>query len=348
MSAKSMDGRRGLWHAILSVCLGLLVSCAVTPGVEDQLPEAGAIDLRTKIAVLTFNEGESVDVPAVKERVKDLVDGWQALNFTPDILAVAVQEAGGLTSGAKEFLGIVAEVVHGLNMRKLRRGGFTQFALGSNVLAIFGKEGFVANHAVRVKTPYVERCGLSKGFVELRLVVDGNVAVDFYGTHLPFDPSKPAERDECLVRMMNRSRSGHAFIAGDLNYRASEQTTPNAADKEKIAKYVCKPPVDPETCERGPFGSQGCPSHEQLSRTLARLSPEYGFYESTIAFCQTCRFVEGKSPRSYDPKRFPSWCDRILVKTPDRKKLRIFKYDADDISVASDHSAVFLLAETML
>ena len=82
---------------------------------------------------------------------------------------------------------------------------------------------------------------------------------------------------------------------------------------------------------------------ESTKNTMSNSFIKKYLEEDKISFCQTCRLTES-SKRTYDTKRIPSWCDRILYRDS-RNIIKSSDYSSFDLSPDSDHLAVYNMFE---
>lgn len=113
----------------------------------------------------------------------------------------------------------------------------------------------------------------------------------------------------------------HIFFMGDLNYRQISRVT----DRSSV----------PET-----LLSDFDPVKDELLTSMERKSAFWGFQEAQITFKPTYKFFNNSN--EYNPKRIPSWCDRILYLKYLEKELRINGYNVVPDVLTSDHHPVYL------
>ena len=137
----------------------------------------------------------------------------------------------------------------------------------------------------------------------------------------------------------------HIFFAGDLNYRTSSKG-PEPAD------YLSFPQP----------GTDDSPQHfskwlqrDQLKQELAAKRTLHGLTEAPITFPPTYKYSHASAGKpskqalppgasepeswSWSPRRFPSWCDRILFSSAGAKT---HEYTALPVQPTSDHRPVAL------
>lgn len=198
----------------------------------------------------------------------------------------------------------------------------------------------------------------TKGFIYAGVNILGKYII-FYSVHLPSSPNKPKDRDECLMQAINQHMNkGIKIVAGDMNYRTTVNDPETTEEKKLVENFKCTH-CKKDTCYVCRPGNIKCPSlqdtMENFSLSGDQLRGEkcddtgkctlnnIEIYENKIEFCPTCRFKEHDNTNNngfkYDPKRFPSWCDRILYTNPD-SNVKQTDYNSYPISTMSDHKAV--------
>jgi len=130
----------------------------------------------------------------------------------------------------------------------------------------------------------------------------------------------------------------HVFWMGDLNYRCDyhQMEDPKMEPpKELFDEYV-------RNIKNGDYLKM-LPA-DQLSRSRDIEKPEcfFGFSESSIGFQPTFKVYVDKD-YEYQPKRSPSWCDRIMWRSAPcfEKDVRCEKYLNAPKICSSDHKPVF-------
>lgn len=299
-----------------------------------------------RIAVLTFNQGKSSkqDKYALMQNLHLLVQKWEKdIGQTPDVIAYTIQEC--TDDAAVRFLAALP------GYRLMFHKSFSQLRLGNVHLAIFVNTTFAAAYQVSLvnigRFTGFSRCQAAKGAVFATILINGQ-PYQFFGVHLPSSPNKPELRHSCLKTILQRYMhpGANVFVAGDLNYRTSLEKHPDATQTQSIMTMACnKRTNSAASCGVGPLGRIGCVDKDQLSSALhpkGALS-DTGLKETEVRFCQTCRLNEQRGVRGqpfYDPKRIPSWCDRILWNI-DEKRVIPGEYGDWNMSYRSDHHAVY-------
>ena len=137
----------------------------------------------------------------------------------------------------------------------------------------------------------------------------------------------------------------HIFFAGDLNYRTSS-TGPDPSD------YLSFPQPGPDN---SPQHFSKWLQRDQLKQEQAGKRTLQGLTEAPITFPPTYKYSHASAGKpskqpvpsgtsepeswSWSPRRFPSWCDRILF-TPTGAKIN--GYTALPVQETSDHRPVAL------
>ena len=205
-----------------------------------------------------------------------------------------------------------------------------------------------------------------KGAVGLRLRYYGkttteneSVELTFVNAHLPSGEGEYyfSKRNSTLIQIIRSLDFGdgysviktgsHCFFMGDLNYRTLE--TQNNSFLDEITDQISSNQDDPETLQ------ELVADNDELLKAKKDGEIFSGFSEGSISFFPTYKFHIGKN--SYNLKRFPSWCDRILFqstyKYPQISPLKrrndtditlpvVEKYDSISDLSFSDHKPVFL------
>ncbi|KAJ2895287.1 DNase I-like protein [Zalerion maritima] len=156
--------------------------------------------------------------------------------------------------------------------------------------------------------------------------------------------------------------SSHVFIAGDLNYRISEESP------ESGAKF---PSLNPDSEHYHP---QFFAKRDQLTNEMSRGRALHGMQEAPVSFPPTYKYTilpEGDQDASpecntdadgnrdsrepdkvwwkFAEHRWPSWCDRVLFRDVSAAgqeqgmdSIRVSAYDAMPVVKTSDHRPVIL------
>ncbi|OUM53789.1 hypothetical protein BVG19_g3105 [[Candida] boidinii] len=133
----------------------------------------------------------------------------------------------------------------------------------------------------------------------------------------------------------------HCFIMGDFNYRASGGYTDDSLKTPKD-------PIDIHNLSDN-NNSQYIKEQVRLKDELFFLLKKKGstfwnFSEGDITFMPCYKF--NKNTSNYNPKRIPSWCDRILYQSYDKNsKEVIHEYNSIPSLKQSDHIPVYLLID---
>lgn len=276
-----------------------------------------------RIGILTFNQGDGYDSVETNKRLRALLTRWKKNDGQlPEIIVLTVQESKD-DKLVKHFGDIPGYI-------KMSMQSFWQPSLGQLRILVCVQDKFHQRKQVSVlrsNTGYY-KCAWAKGAVFVTLTV-GQRILQFFGLHLPAAPNKPHLRDTCLLKILHASAlpDAEVFIAGDWNYRV----TPARNSPKRIEDRRCTwPPTN---------SVRNNTRYDQLSRSLKTSLKHLRLRESPVLFCQTCRLKTSGNLRMYDPKRYPSWCDRILSHTS--RAVQGDEYAAWDLSATSDHFAVY-------
>jgi len=285
-----------------------------------------------KVFILTFNQGGNSDIDTF-ENIKKLYK--KSKRQKPDIYVLALQEAKDA---------FVLESFHTLLFPKYTLSDCKvsrwQANLGEMHLRIYISSKFSNKIDFNTTNDFV--CdSLKQAFIFTKGVIYCTFTfrinkktrnIIFACAHLPSHPSKDKERTKCLEKALNNEESKDImFIAGDLNYR----TFPHHPDKETsqiIEKWKCSKNKS-DICFNDFCITQ---QNKKLPKQLQQL----GIKEGIVNFCPTCK-IKRKKERSFNKKRFPSWCDRIIYLEKKDKSVKVLEYDSFDISKSSDHLAVY-------
>lgn len=164
------------------------------------------------------------------------------------------------------------------------------------------------------------------------------VDLAFIGAHLPAHEGKRRERTEALDEICRAfdketETADAVFLLGDLNYRLSQlndlplefDTAVNLIQANSLEHL------------------QAC---DELVRELEGLDPApplRAFATPSCDFAPTFKFVRRSD--TYNDKRCPAWCDRVLFKTRPCFELKILHYDRCTPVLTSDHKPVVLKAQ---
>jgi hypothetical protein len=290
-----------------------------------------------RVAVLTFNQGDSRNSSETQTRLLDLCAHWKdRIGKLPEIIVTSVQES------KNESIPRAMKSLSDYNTLALQ--SFWQPSLGHLRMIVCVNRLFASQHGVKRVSKHsgYYRCQWAKGGIFVTLSVSGHL-LQFFGLHLPAPPDKPNLRDACLETILKRhALNAELFVAGDLNYRVTNDVRPDQENSKMIGAMTC--PKIQSACKRNSqTKSKLCTAanKDQLSRSLKSRLKHTGLRESPVLFCKTCRFKSHANVRVYDPKRYPSWCDRILSRTS--KHVTPGEYNTWDLSSSSDHLAVYQL-----
>jgi hypothetical protein len=323
-------------------------------------PNAMNVLMIPRILIVTFNQGAWKQPHAqTTDRVRDFLVQHTRVQHTCNLVVLATQEADGLLPGVFAAIlatqGFAAVVTHTLS----------QGMLGSLQLHVWSRTGAFDRVSVRVQDDL--RCGLlskktiAKGAVYAQLTcspIDSTLpsySFTVASLHLPSNASSSDLRNKCLVRIVEQIAkstitgvTGPTFLMGDLNYRTNTiQTITDEAERARVRATTCNAPITTAP-------------PDQLDVALVKDSALTATGLREIAprtFCPTCRLVEtpevttaalAPATRTFDDRRYPSWCDRILVRddsSPQNKTPSVLRYDSWELTTESDHNAVFAIVE---
>lgn len=139
----------------------------------------------------------------------------------------------------------------------------------------------------------------------------------------------------------------HSFFMGDLNYRTVKDFKSSTKEIEALRL------LQDQTLTVSQPIEEMVQKYDELSQGIRNDEVFMGFTEGCINFQPTYKFTTGTG--IYNPKRAPSWCDRILYQSTyktgnedvikhDRNRMlpRINEYDSIKTILTSDHHPVFL------
>lgn len=120
--------------------------------------------------------------------------------------------------------------------------------------------------------------------------------------------------------------ASYAFYAGDLNFRLADLDTIQLInDLNAKGKNV-------------EFLEQLLAGHDQLRAAQRDRRAFEHFAEESITFRPTFKFHPDS--REYNPKRAPSWCDRVLYRAKEAKSIQCLYYSSVGAYLQSDHRPV--------
>ncbi len=127
----------------------------------------------------------------------------------------------------------------------------------------------------------------------------------------------------------------HTFFMGDLNYRLNYAGDKNKPESDKHAEML-------ELIKQGKFGE--LLETDQLIQEMQKGTAFVGFNECTPNFAPTFKLEPGV-PNTYNPKRAPSYCDRILWKSHEeyRDDVQLISVKSVPTILKSDHTPVMAL-----
>jgi len=291
-----------------------------------------------KIATLTFNQGgkKLVNDNIMHTHIRNWLNlANKNLDGQPEVLLIALQEAGDDS--------IIKYISSQTSLQLIYQDKKQQLTLGSMYNAVFANA-----QTTKLISKNGANCGAfpNKGFLYATVNAKGFYLQPF-SAHLPSDPKKPQERNNCLIKAMKNATSDSTVIfSGDLNYRVSDLESPTPEQTTIIQNLDCCKLGNAACVQEGKTLSK--PQNDQLSNALTNYLSSTGLYEKAINFSPTCRLKEStggeRDEKCYDTKRIPSFCDRTLVRQADNTKSKanidIKNYINLEISPKSDHLGV--------
>jgi len=228
---------------------------------------------------------------------------------------------------------------------------------------------FVASHLQASADKYKERNGMWRTIVE-NLVFE---SIDLKtGRYISSSSPLSDSHEEAATPLLSSTRHddtqsrnnqgiyarhSHLFVAGDLNYRATDSESPSEDHKN-----FPPPRPFPSSSHPMPDVFSSLLHHDQLSRERTAKNTLHHLTEAAIRFDPTYKFSEpaqrnaktapsslgGESHEEdvWVEQRTPSWCDRILYLDPKNQsqecKPTIELYDALAVQPTSDHRPVLM------
>lgn len=174
--------------------------------------------------------------------------------------------------------------------------------------------------------------------VLLRKPCAGKTSLAFIGAHLPAHEGKRRERTEALDEICRAfdketDAADAVFLLGDLNYRLS-QLHDLPVDFETAVNLIHTNRLDQ------------LHAYDELVRELEGLDPApplRAFATPSCDFAPTFKVIRRSD--TYNDKRCPAWCDRVLFRTRPSFELKILHYDRCTPVLTSDHKPVVLKAQ---
>ena len=120
--------------------------------------------------------------------------------------------------------------------------------------------------------------------------------------------------------------ASYAFYAGDLNFRLADLDTVQLINDLNAKGRSVE------------FLEQLLTGYDQLRAAQRDRRAFEHFTEEQITFRPTFKFHPDS--REYNPKRAPSWCDRVLYRAKELKSVKCVHYGSVDEYLQSDHRAV--------
>ncbi|EJS41859.1 inp54p [Saccharomyces arboricola H-6] len=283
---------------------------------------------RWKVSVTTFNCGKEFPVENAKAIVNQLLfpydDGISQLELQ-DIYVLGFQELVPIWQGSfptvnRDLInGITTTATNCLNEKVIAVEGNEQYScLGVNSIGAITVIVLYNNNVLSVKGNVLRRngkCGWFSTNLKGGTLISFNIArnadetwerFSFVCAHLNANEgvSNRNQRINDYKRIMSEvcdpkiTESDHFFFLGDLNFRVTS-------------------PYDPATDYSSATTLRRLLEDNEELNLLRRKEDEQifkGFHELEIKFPPTYKFKLFEE-QTYNPKRTPSWCDRILYKT---------------------------------
>lgn len=146
-----------------------------------------------------------------------------------------------------------------------------------------------------------------------------------YGNEDRINHYKKVMKEDVFYDFQRILTCSYSFYAGDLNFRLVDldkiELINDLNEKGKNEKFL-----------------ENLLSHDQL--TIAQRNKEAfeHYQEGKITFRPTFKYHQDS--REYNPKRTPSYCDRILYRSKKDKNLTLIHYDSVEDYLQSDHHPV--------
>ncbi|CAB3403667.1 unnamed protein product [Caenorhabditis bovis] len=297
-----------------------LLEAVLTAGM-DMLEDDGASSssMDWKVTILTYNV-------AMKQCDESAVDNFlhNCGVSSTSIVTIGLQEVahaetigGALVTWAKEITAWMNE--------KMKLVLLAKNYQATNQILIFGKKSII---------PFIKRIdfrfarntmgGLTghKGSIGVRIQLRSPYSIVFVDSHFVHDAAAYQKRiaqyhTNRVCSFPDDSSVRATFWFGDLNFRLEEETS-TVIRKIKAKSYL-----------------DLLDSREQLKRAIIEEEAFSGYSEQSISFPPTYRMFMGTT--EHDPKRTPSWCDRVLFKG---SSVSPEEYCSIEDALASDHLPV--------
>lgn len=284
----------------------------------------------------TWNVGNAVPSEDLSE--------WIPSDGTHDILAIGCQECkyeprSGFSTNKDDWINTLTDAV-GPGYERLDYVQMWQIAL-----AVFVKSNLIPE--ISEVTKGTEATGIgrvmgNKGGVKISFHVR-HTSFCFINSHLAAHQDKVAERNADVMEIVNEIKSGcknadltnsfnYCFWMGDLNYRieygeSAKEKKPSDEVFTEMVNMIAKTQYE-ELFE-----------YDQLKNEMERRNIFANFHEGVYEFEPTFKVKKGET-LVYDPKRSPSWCDRILWKNTNGSPVKQVWFENAKTVTSSDHKPV--------
>lgn len=250
----------------------------------------------------TFNCGKALQSP---EQVSKLAS--QALKSAKyDLIAFGFQEICPIMEGCfADYRQYLTPILAGLD--SVLSESYQQVdvvALGAILLVVYASPDVT----IATKTSATARCGMLKsglkGGVGLRFKASHNGATREFTivtAHLAANEGMLLARNHNYYELVTRLDFGdgygaykpgsHFVFMGDLNYRALQEVNDEDVNEETVGERLRV-------------------AGDELTKEMNQGRVLYGLEEAPIDFKPTYKFFP--NTETYNTKRIPSWCDRIL------------------------------------
>lgn len=289
-----------------------------------------------RILFITYNCGKRPIDESIEQLFQD-VD-----SEVHDLVVVGLQEVAPIINGCFADLDpYLSPIEHGLRS-KLPFSSHTQaarYSHGSVALLIYSRRTITPSNVMFASTGCGYLNSSLKGAVGVHMTLDGSQKYTFVSAHLAANEGMVSQRNQDFMTIATSLDFGnghglyqpdsHLFVLGDLNYRCVSDPLTGIRANEASDEF--------EGASEALLTDYH--SVDELSLERSKGNTFYGFDEAPISFAPTYKFLVGSS--SYDRRRIPSWCDRVLYLTYEgSEETHVYKSVVECCS--SDHKPVLL------